>query len=75
MMYKVLKGVVVFGEKTYLPGDTFEDIGDRSWSRLVKKGMIENVVVPSEPIKEPDSTGIQGKTVERPTIKATKKQS
>ena len=47
MTYEVVKGSVVFGEKTYFPGDTFEPIGDRNWSRLEKKGVIKNVIIPS----------------------------
>lgn len=65
MTYEVVKGSVVFGEKTYFPGDTFEPIGDRNWSRLEKKGVIKNVIIPSEPIKESVGSGVQKQTPKR----------
>lgn len=69
MTYEVVKGFVIFGDKTYFPGDTFEPIGDRNWSRLEKKGVIKNVIIPSEPIKESDSVGVQKQTPKRNTDK------
>lgn len=75
MTYEVVKGSVVFGEKTYLPGDTFEPIGDRDWSRLEKKGVIKNVIIPSEPIKESTSGGVQKQATKRDSNKKSSDNS